>query len=223
MHAKRCLGVLAGIAMLPAAVVAQSNFEGVVSYTMSTAMGMSMDVTTYVKGELVRQEINMNMGGMGPMVAITDTKAGVTRLLQPAMKTYTVMDMSKMMPGQEDPDAQIETTDRSETIAGHSCKHVLIHTTNNGNKADMDVCTTGDLGVFLGSSVGGGRQGGAMMGEKLRAELRKRFANGYFPLKTTLSVGGNEVMTMTATKVEKKSVNADLFKVPADYKETGGG
>jgi hypothetical protein len=51
------------------------------------------------------------------------------------------------------------------------------------------------------------------------AEFAKTFKDGAFMLKMDLKRSGKTEMTMVATQVEKKPLDAALFVPPSDYRE----
>lgn len=226
MRLMRMTAVLAaGLVLAPATLAGQKGFEGTVAYTMNNA-GMAIDVTHYVKGNKLRQE--MSVPQMGEIIALMEMGTGQMSMLMPAQKMYMTMDVGALArqaaqeEGGEEPD--ITLTGEKETIAGHECEHVTFST--NGGQFDM--CAARDLGYYFmggeGASGGMGRGGGppAGMNPKVEAALRRHFGDGFFPLEVTVTQGGN-VVTLVATSVEQKSLSDDLFVVPPGYTRMGGG
>jgi Domain of unknown function (DUF4412) len=227
MRPIRTSAVLAtALALVPAAGFAQSNFEGSVAYSMTMAQGMTIDMTQYVKGDRMRME--MAVGPMGNMVTLVDLSKGTTTMLMPAQKTYMTMDASTMQAqagadtNKDNADFSVERTGETETVAGYKCENVNV----TANDQVIHYCITTELGYFFGAASSGGRMGGGGRGgmgagqtslsDAARDQIRKEFPKGFFPLKMGLTANGMQ-MTMTATKVEKKSLSNDLFEVPSDY------
>ena len=89
-----------------------------------------------------------------------------------------------------------------------------------GEKQDSDICAAKGLGMFMGGRAGGpggkGMFGGLPAGYEEYAEFAKE---GFLPLKVTPIKNGKEEVVMEATSVEKKSLDASLFAVPAGYQQ----
>jgi hypothetical protein len=214
MRSMRRLGAAAAVAIFLGApgASAQTNFEGVIAYDVTMA-GMNMQITQMVKGTMIRQEMQ---GPMGQMVNLTDTESGVLTTLMPAQKMYMRMDL-KAMAQQMGQDAKAQqpkpedfkSTGEKETIAGQSCEHYSY----TQESMTLDVCIAQGLG-FVPLMSAGMNQGAGQAADV--AEWKKRFPNGFLPLEMNMT-GQGQTMTMRATSVEKKSLGADLFKVPDGY------
>jgi hypothetical protein len=177
----RLIPVAAAVLVLAAPAAAQTAFEGVVTYRLTTE-GRTMDVTYYAKGSRARSE--MSMEGM-QMAMLLDADSAFMRTIMPSERMYMTMDLSRMRDqgNQRDTsDATFTPTGRKETIAGHECEHYL---TGTGQNTDMCVAT--GLGYYMGGG-GGGRGRGASQrsfgmrpGDPRAAEFRRRFKDGFFP------------------------------------------
>jgi hypothetical protein len=221
MRGIRCLMATAvlPLALAPAAGAAQVDFEGLIAYDVNMG-GMNMQITQMVKGALIRQEMQ---GPMGDVVSITDTDALVVTTLIPAQKMYMRMDMKAMMEqaaaqaSQMKPPepADFKSTGENETIAGHECEHYEF--TRDGTS--LDICVAQGLGFVPFMSMG--NQGAGMSHATSVEEWKKRFPNGFLPLRMSVTAQGQS-MTMRATSIDRKSLGADLFKVPDGYTQMGG-
>jgi len=213
------------LATPPVTIAAQQPFEGVVEYDM-TSDSHTIHTIYYQKGSRVRMEMNM---GDQTSAMIMDGATGTMTTIMPAQKLYMTMNFRAMAAGmREHRDTmhlpKITATGRHETIAGHDCEHVLM--TNDQDHGTADICVARGMGYYM-SGGGGGRQaaqdfwGGIPNADDPRyAEFRRQFANGFFPLKMEIRDEHGKVgMTMVATKIDRRSLSADLFKPPADYKE----
>lgn len=214
--------VLAGL-VLPEAIAAQASFEGTVTYRMSGPM--SMEMVHHVRGNRVRQEAS---GPMGPMIIIVDTESMEMTMLVPAQKSYMKMNMNDMQRMAEQMQQQsgakgeveITPTGEEESIAGHACKHYVFAQ----NTTEVDICAATGLGYYMAgsgmNSPGGGNTGPNMSGllDTRSAEFRRRFPDGFFPMKMTIHNQGT-TMVMEVTSLEPKTLSDDLFDVPADYTE----
>lgn len=212
---------LLAAAVLPLAFApradAQSTFEGSITYDAGMA-GMNMQITQLVKGTMVRQEM---AGPMGQIVTIVDTESSMMTTLMPAQKMYMRIDMNAMMQqygqqaaAQQQPKpADFEPTGEKETIAGHACEHYAF--SGDGNTIDM--CIAQGLGFVPFMSM----QSQGMANAPDVDEWKQRFPDGFLPLGMTITAQG-QTMTMRATAVEKKTVDAGLFQVPEGYTQMPG-
>lgn len=210
------------LAVAPAAASAQ-GFEGTVTYRMNPTSGRPGQLVYHVKGTKIRADITGATGAPpGGMYMLMDATAGKMMSVMPAQKIYMTMDMKamgeqmKQRGGHEKQAAKITKTGKSETIAGHKCEHYLV-----GEKQDSDICAAKGLGMFMGGSAAGGPGskgmfGGLPAGYEEYAEFAK---DGFLPLKITAIRNGREEVVMEATSVEKQSLDASLFAVPAGYQE----
>jgi len=198
----RVISVSAVIALAAPAAAAQ-DFEGVV--TMHTSGGSrNADVQYMVRNGAVRID-GSGPGGGGAV--IMDPQKKTTTLLLPQMKMYSesAWDPSKEMSKAADHDVQIDKTGKMETVAGYSCEHWIVTDKTEGKDNATDVCVTKQLGGFAPMRMGQGGPHPAWMDQ----------VKDIFPLKVT-KVGDTQ-SEMVVTKVEKKSLDPQLFQVPSDY------
>ncbi|MGH7631619.1 MAG: DUF4412 domain-containing protein [Gemmatimonadales bacterium] len=219
MSCSRLLAALTAcfLFVAPAPLSAQ-GFEGTVTYTMNPASGKPGQLVYHVKGTKIRADITGATGGPpGGIYMLMDGAAGTMMSVMPAQKVYMTMDLKamgermKQHAGHKKPGGKITKTGKTETIAGHKCEHYLM-----GEKQDTDVCAAKGLGMFMGGSGGGGMGRGFALpaGYEEYAEFAK---HGFLPLKVAAIRNGREEVVMEATSVEKKSLDASLFAVPAGY------
>lgn len=211
LTATAALALLGGVA---SQVHAQS-FEGEVDYKITGKTGQNMDLAYMMKGDHIRQVINMD--GRDMVVLMDATKHTMT-MVMPQQQAYMTMDMNHMaqrMGNQSATDVpKITATGKTETIAGHKCEHYMIARTDEDS---VDVCVAKGMGYYMSGGAMQARTGmGAMPSGANMAEWKKVFKDGFFPLKVTTSNGS---MSMEATKVEPKSLPDNLFAPPAGYKE----
>jgi hypothetical protein len=196
-------------AAAPPAATAQSTFEGVVTMQVDFGATGQQSVQYSIKGENARMD--MSMMGM-PMFTLYD---GTTRTMEtviPARKIY--MERTFDRPTAADSmvaNAKFAWTGKKETIAGHECEHATV-TGQDGTTADL--CLAKDLGSFVPMGGGPGRGGRADVG--LGARFSRLIGNT-FPLK----VVEDGKLQMEVTKIEKKSLDDSLFKVPDGYQKMG--
>jgi Domain of unknown function (DUF4412) len=191
---------VASLACVPAALFAQSHFEGAITARMGN--GQKTEVTFLVKGDQFR----MDMAERGGMMAymLHDMTKSATYMVVPSQRMY--MEMSQMTAepqGQRKP-LEMKSTGKTETIAGRECEHVIM-TSDDGQH---DVCVAKGMGTFFAMNNPMGTNGGAALSGILR-----RLGRDVFPLKVQ---EGNEV-SYEVTKIEKKSLDDALFKLPDDF------
>lgn len=211
--------LLLAAAALPAPAPAQSSFEGVIVSRLH-AGGKPMETTTSYKGTRSRMEMREAEGAY----QLFDGAKGSMTAVMPEQKMYMVMDFGAMA-GEgaergEKPDKrpEIRPTGRTETIAGHQCEHYLI--TSDGE--EMDVCAAkglGFFGVLGGNPMAQGRGRGAASVPLEHRALYEQFKDGFQPLKIERLAKGKRELMMEVVSVEKKSLPAELFEIPAGYQK----
>jgi hypothetical protein len=228
LRSSTCLLIPAVLALGAGGLAAQRSFEGVVQYRMTGQGGQPMEPVYYVKGGKTRLEMNTR-GQMGVM--LIDLESGAMTALMPAQKMYLTMNVGAMAQGlsaehpHDEANVKIEPTGQKETIAGIACEHYRI--TGSEDEAQADVCLAKGMGTFMGVSApaaggpmsGMGRMPGMGAMPPGAAELAKQFKDGAFLLKMDLKKSGKTEMSMVATRVERKSLDASLFAPPSDYRE----
>ncbi|MDE3052275.1 MAG: DUF4412 domain-containing protein [Gemmatimonadota bacterium] len=199
---------IAAAAGVPAAARAQAAFEGVVTFNLEGGRGPAT-MQYSIRGRDVRMD--MSMGGMEVYTLFNgDTKT--MNMVMPMRQMYMEYSAAGMQ-GMADSAARpkITWTGQKETIAGYTCEHATI-TAADGTATD--VCLAKGLGTFVPAGGGrGGRGRGAMSGGWESA------VGDAFPLK--VQQGGRVIME--ATKIEKKSLDPSLFKIPDGYQKMGMG
>lgn len=181
------------------------QFEGVVTYQM----GSNGDSWLYqAKGSKVRIDMTSPKMPSGGMSAILDMGAMTTTVLMSTQHVYMTMPMPQNVPMSDSVHGKITKTG-SEVIAGVPCDD-YVGTDAKGEKQGM-ACVARGMGNFLQYSSSNPimRQWASHM-----SGLNSALGNGGFPLKWVKSNGET---TMLATKVERKSLDASLFSVPAGY------
>jgi hypothetical protein len=207
-------------------------FEGEITAKMFTD-DQPEDFRYAIKGNRMRLETQLSPGSAESGVALMDSSAGTVTMLIPQRKTF--MDMNDMnfgqmtremmAPGDEKDSSgdflKVSSTGKTETIAGFKCQYWLF-----GPKQDTEVCLANGLGYF--ASAGGGpgildKLTNLGMRDKIKAQLdanpefAKFVEGGAFPLKIVEIENGQSKTFMEVTRVERKSLDDSLFKVPADY------
>jgi hypothetical protein len=221
-------------ALLLAALPAYAQFEGVLDMkmTMSTKdseVGGGGTMTVAIAKTGTRCEMNMQMGGMAMkmvMLQKTDTPNMLYRI-NDATKTYTEVDLTKKpeTAGQQ-PDGDKYTVEKlgQEDLLGYKAQHVLVKEKNPaaGNAMTTELWTAKDLLDYATFSKMQARQGKGGDEEALLKALKGAGADGV-PLKSITTTADGGKVTMEVVKVDKKSLPAATFEIPASYTKSAGG
>jgi hypothetical protein len=223
MSCRHFVAALAACAVpaMPAVLPAQA-FEGTVTYAMNPSSGKPGQLVYRVKGSRIRADISGVSGSpAGGMYMLMDAKSGTMMSVMPAQKMYMTMDMKAMAErmkqhrGHGQPArGKITPTGKTETVAGHKCEHYLV-----GEQQDQDICAAKGFGMFMagsGAGMGGGR--GLWGGLPPGLEEYEKFAkDGFLPLRITSLRHGTQEVVLEAKSIERKSLDAALFDVPAGF------
>lgn len=213
---KRTYIILSFIAILaiilPLTLVAGGKpFEGIITYKITypdskfTESQLAMFpkvMTVMVKGSKSKTEMST---GMGNQTEINDyTEKTKTALLDMMGQKYaikeTAAEIQKDM--EKEPTAKVEVTNETRTIAGYVCKKALVTAEQDGKKTVFEVWFTDEIGSK-----------DANFDNALYKEIDGVLME--FMMKTP-----QLTMKFTVSSVEKKSVSAKEFEIPADYKLT---
>ena len=221
-------------ALLLSAAPALAQFEGVLEMKMTMASkdaegggGGTMSVSVAKAG--IRSEMNMKMGPMDMKMVMLQKNAtpDVLYQLNDGSKTYAEIDLAKMreMAGQPAaaPQYSVETLGQ-ETILGYPTKHVLVKEKGAEAGAGMttELWTAKDLLDYETFSKLQTRRGNAAGQQALVKALKDAGADG-LPLKSIATTPDGTKVTMEVVKVDKKSLAASTFEIPAGYTKTEGG
>jgi GLPGLI family protein len=194
--------------MVSAALVAGKPFDGVVTYKISypdskfTEAQLNMFpkvMTVSIKGSKARTE--MAVGG-GTTVEIVDyaTKSKVALINMMGQKyaiKQTTAEIEKENAGQAV--GTVNITSETKNIAGYNCKKAIVTTDEDGVKTTYEVWFTEELG---------GKE--ANFDNPVYKNIPGVMLE--FLMKTP-----QVNMKLSATSIEKKSVSAKDFEIPADY------
>lgn len=199
--------LLATVSVAPSTLLAQKQFEGVITYESYTH-GKPHPSTLSVKGDRLRAE-GFDEGGRDAQrgVLILNSKHELLSAM-PERHFYVIINSNYHL----DKPTNLLTftkTGNSESVAGYKCDHYLM---SNGRSPehDLDLCITTALGSA--SIVPGQIYAGA--------EGRAQFRDGFLVLK---SVDKKGTLLATATKVERRPMSDDLFEPAPDWKEANSG
>jgi hypothetical protein len=220
-------------ALLLAALPAYAQFEGVLEMKMTIAGkdsdiggGGTMNVAVGKAG--FRSEMNMQMGAMEIKTVMLQKNDTPNTLYQinDAGKSYTETDLAKMreMAGQQQ-DSGKYTVEKlgQENILGYKTQHVLVKENSAGTGKGMttELWTAKELldyETFSKMQVRQGRKGGVALAKA----LKDAGADG-LPLKSIVTTEDGGKVTMEVVKVDKKSLPASAFEIPAGYTKSAGG
>ncbi len=222
--------------LFAAATTASAQFEGVADFKVTTNAGQGQSVNgtgkMYVSTRAYRSEFEMQMTGAG---GGKDSRRGApaamkmtmfSKLSEPdrlymlddAARTYSIWDLSKSREDMKNAPKETYTVKKlgKEMVAGLSCQNALL-TSSKGD--EIEACVSRD---FAASSdwIAAMNRGDPASGSWIHS-LKSAGIEG-FPVRwSTRSKGSKDAtMTMELTRVEKRSLPASLFEVPAGYKQS---
>jgi predicted transcriptional regulator len=205
-----CAAILAII--LPAiAFAGVKPFEGVITYKITypdskfTESQLAMFpklMTVLVKGAKSKTEMSTGMGNQTEINDYTDkTKIALLDMMgQKYAIKETAAEIQKDM--EKEPAAKVEITNETKTIAGYLCKKAMVTSEQDGEKTVYEVWFTNEIGSK-----------DANFDNPLYKDIDGVLME--FLMKTP-----QITMKFTVSSVEKKSVSAKEFEIPADYKLT---
>ena len=221
-------------ALLVSAAPALAQFEGVLEMKMTMAAkdaeggsGGTMNVAVAKAG--TRSEMSMKMGQMEMkmvMLQKNDTPDLIYQI-NDGSKTYTEIDLAKMRamapPQAASPQYTVQTLGQ-ETILGYKTQHVLVKEKAGDASTGMstELWTAKDLLDYETFSKLQARRGKAAGQEALVKALKDAGADG-LPLKSIATTPDGAKVTMEVVKVDKKSLPASTFEIPAGYTKSEAG
>lgn len=213
---KKLLNILSFAAILaiilPMMVFAGGKpFEGVITYKISypdskfTESQLAMFpklMTVTVKGSKSKTEMSTGMGNQTEINDYTDkTKVALLDMMgQKYAIKETAAEIQKDM--EKEPTAKVEVTNETKTIAGYFCKKATVTAEQDGEKTVYEVWFTNEIGSK-----------DANFDNPLYKDIDGVLME--FLMKTP-----QITMKFTVSSVEKKSVSAKEFEIPAEYKLT---
>jgi hypothetical protein len=226
--------ILSAAALLPArGAVAQTGFNGVITFTNYQSGGKPSTLVQTTKGQKVRLD---QMGGQqGSMIVDGDAK--VMMMVDPEKKQYITMtdeDMKQaqamMGPamgkatdtnGHANPGKyNFSNTGRTETVAGVPCQVWRGVYTDQGKREEGEACVASGVGFALAElTFANPMAHRAGAGYEQFEQYRQLVGGNKGILKITKIADGKSVPQMEATKIERKVVSDDAFRPPAGYTE----
>jgi len=196
------------------------EFEGILTMRTTIPEAGSTETKMFIAKEGVRMETKSNIknmpAGLQIVIVSPSETPNLVYILNESNKSYTVIDNDEMKKeiGKEShsdlyADAKIENLGK-ETVNGYSCTHVRV--TRGENVTDMWV-SKDVLDYATYARMQSSR-------DKDMPEFAKRLkAAGYdgFPVKMVQTPSN---ITTELVQVDKQSLDASLFKIPAGYTKT---
>jgi hypothetical protein len=180
---------------------ANGPFEGEVDYLVTTPGSPESTVSYYIKEGKVRIE----MDGKDGIAYVYDTKLNRIFSINPKEKTYTLTSLTPATTlGKFE--GKVSRSGKTDTLLGRKCEAFVYE--NQYGKSEM----WGD-DVLYETMVK------ATQSAKTTVDFLTAIkSSGHFTLKTvSYDPMGAPTMTMTASKIEKKSLDDSLFQPPAGY------
>lgn len=184
---------------LTATTVAAQQFEGAITVTMTSGNGQAQEMTYLAKGGKIRIDVP---GGSGGGAVIMDGSTKKMTMLMTAQKIYLEMDINSIGGEATKAPPKITRTGRMDTVAGYKCEHVTV----TDDEGDTDVCMATGLGSFM--LPAGGRGAAPAQNSWVKA-----LSEAGFPLRVERA----GKVSLEATKIEKKTLDASLFSVPDGF------
>jgi hypothetical protein len=223
---RNLFAILAGAVLVAAPALAQ--FEGEITMKMTMREGAGTG-KNYLSKAGVRSELDIQTSRM-PMKMTTLVRSAtpdLVYLINDAQKSYTEIDSKKTreqlekMRGKDSDKWTVKKLGK-ETVNGYSCEHLFIANGEDA-KSEMEWWTSKDIAGLSYESMRGLMRRGSQSDEGIMKALRDAGADGFAVKMVTREKGSpTPVMTMELTKVEKRSLPASLFEIPAGYKKQEG-
>jgi hypothetical protein len=223
---KTVLAILSGAVLAAAPAFAQ--FEGELSMKLTMREGSGTG-KAYVSKAGARSELDIQTSRM-PFKMTTLMKTATPNLMymiNDQQKSYAEIDLAKMKEqvakyrGKTNETWSVKKLGK-ETVNGYSCEHVLL-TRSEDAKTEQELWTSRDVAGLSYESMRGLFRRGNQGDEGMMKALRDAGVDGFVVKMITREKGSpTPVATMELTKVEKKSLPASLFEVPAGYTKQEG-
>ena len=227
---------LAALSLGAAPAVAQTAFEGVITFRLTEPNGKQTEMIQTTKGRRLRID-GMAESPRGPGVGmIMDGDAGRMVMLMPADKRAMVMtkaDMDRMAAmakemGVDDEAAaagkapDFKKTGRTETVAGVRCEVWAGAFADGDRKREGEVCLADGVGFAVLDAMASNPMLGRGASNVL-ARYRSLVGPNKGILKIVAIEGGVRKVQLEATQIERKSVDDAAFAIPAGYTEVNMG
>lgn len=189
----------------------RATFEGIVRAEFRSTVDL-LFLELSVKQDRIRVEAEVREPGY--TFYLIDYVAKKQYIMRPNREEYIEFPIPDVREGTSpamEP-AGFRQTDSTETIAGYSCD--LLKVTFEGNT--YDIWATKELGARGTFAL---NTSSFLLG--LLPWQQEMLRLGYFPLRIVLDDGSGELLTQyQVTKIERKALNANRFRVPPEYDKT---
>ncbi len=184
-------------------------FEGIITFKISypdtrfteSQMAMFPKIFTItIKGGKARTDLQMSMGNQSVIIDYTN-KSRVSLINMMGQK-YAIKETTQEIETElaEQPKPTVEYTAETKTIAGYTCKKAIVIVEEDGQKTSYEVFFTEEL-----------ESQNVNFDDPLYRDIKGVMLE--FSMKAQQEFN----MKFTATAVEKKSIPAKEFEIPADY------
>jgi hypothetical protein len=184
-------------------VIAQS-FEGVVSVNATSERG-TVPMTYMIKGDDARMEFEGRPGMKAVMLIIGKEKKSY--MLMSQMNSYMELPSGEGEGTTKKP--EITKTGKTQKLLGYACEQLVV----KHGELESEIWVTKQLGKFVMFRTEGGPQQQSS-GDTWQESLA---GGNWFPLLATTKQGEKERGKYEVTKIEKKELDASLFKIPDGY------
>lgn len=227
-------------ALLFAAAIAFAQFEGVADFKITMSAGAdksspgagklflapsgyrmewAMDVSSLRKSDKDKDAGRAPSAPLTMTMVARKTDPGKVYMLNNQNKTYSVLDAKRAAEEHGKTPKESFTIQKlgTATVAGLSCQNVLL-TSSKGT--EIEVCAAKELAAssdWLAAMNQRQPDGGSWL-----SALKDKGIEGC-PVRWVIRKKGSTetLATMEMTRLEKKSLPASLFEIPAGYKKTG--
>ena len=228
----RAVAILLVAAPVPVrGVLAQTGFNGVITFVNDGAAGKQDTFVQYTKGgKVIIDGFGSHQGAM-----IVDNEAKVVMMVDPEKQQYMSMteddakQMQAMMAPMMDRMKQqhatgkltFTKTGKTETVAGVPCEvYRGEYAEQNGRKDQGEACVATGVGFALDALTFNNpmmQRGGA--GYQQVQQFRELVAGNKGILRAKSFRDGKPKTDLEAVKIERKALGDDVFAPPAGYKE----
>ena len=187
------------------------QFEGIIHYKFSQEFNENTPEMAYmVKNSKIR--IQFNSGNEHGAMLYLPADSTMIVLID---KVHSYIKMNTNQFRNDDnykgkwENSHLDKTGQMKTIAGYKCE---VWKVSNNDGDQLTMCMAKGLGTFM-------TPGNPMNNKNAPDWAREIIKKGYMPLEVVKEEGGHKTTEMQATKIEKKSLDASLFKIPDGYRD----
>ncbi len=194
-----------------------AQFEGAIDMKIS-ASGGSGKITIYISEQGVRNDVVFStpQGPMKMSMLVKSSNPDIAYSINNETKTYSELDWKKLQKGPaREKDVYVLKDLGSETLHGYSCRHVLL---TNKLEGETELWTTREIMDFDSFAKAMGPR--SAIKASFEKSLKDAGADG-FAVKM-IQRSGKETVVTELEKLDKKSLPASMFQIPAGYKEEEG-